>query len=972
MSVLPRVGRKDPGEPAPALSSHKPSRSNGENGWLQGALHAVQKATDAIASLPDFADTEETFVREMAQLLDAEGCATYRWNRYENTLTLSASYQGQVGTDFAKELKTLNHYPQILQVLETRQARQLVRGDRGRPTAEQKYMAKRGIRSMLLLPMVAQDRTLALVQVTESRRQRLFSEQEVIFAQLLTNQTAPAIYNAIIQAATERRLDEQAVLRRASTIIASSLDLQSVLSSVAEQMCQVVDGTSAYICHYDQRQKASTVIAEYVSPHANSKEQVSDMGVSYDVRNEAKFMQDFLAEGQPMLWYADDNDLSQREREHYQQFGGYTVLAVPMRYSSKIIAYAEIWDSRSKRSFNPDEIALVQAISQQAAIAYDNARLHSELEQQAGELAALNRISQAITSTLEFQQTLEIVARNTLKLLGVEAVVIALLDKSERYLRFATVSGDLPDSLNGRRSKLNHSIWGWSVRQSKPLFVPDASTDKRHDPTFDEQSGLKTMSVLCAPLLAKGQTRGAIAAINKRDGKPGKEDMRLLNNIARAASTALENAILYERARREIGERKKAEERLESERQSLADQVSVQTAELRKTNAELAHAVRLKDEFLASMSHELRTPLNAILGIAEGLLDQFYGSLNERQIRSVQLVEHSGRHLLALINDILDVSKIESGELMLEKETVPVSSICAGSLQFIKLAASKKNITVHSEIDEQVTYIQADSRRLKQILINLLSNAVKFTPDHGAVGLQVAGDPENEVAQFTVWDTGIGIAQEDIPRIFRPFVQLDSSLSRQFPGTGLGLSLVKRMTEMHGGTVSVDSAPGRGSRFTVSLSWQSSGASELEAALSRTQLPQSTGLHTSHLVHQPSRTRILLAEDDQINAEIFVQFIESLDYQVILARDGREAVKFNRLERPALILMDIQMPGMNGLEAIQEIRSDKKFDDIPIIALTALAMAGDQERCMEAGANDYMTKPVPLRQLKKVIRSYLR
>jgi len=354
------------------------------------------------------------------------------------------------------------------------------------------------------------------------------------------------------------------------------------------------------------------------------------------------------------------------------------------------------------------------------------------------------------------------------------------------------------------------------------------------------------------------------------------------------------------------------------------------------------------------------------------LLDQFYGSLNERQTRSVQLVEHSGRHLLALINDILDVSKIESGELMLEKETVPVSSICAGSLQFIKLAASKKNITVHSEIDEQVTYIQADSRRLKQILINLLSNAVKFTPDHGAVGLQVAGDPENEVAQFTVWDTGIGIAQEDIPRIFRPFVQLDSSLSRQFPGTGLGLSLVKRMTEMHGGTVSVDSTPGRGSRFTVSLSWQSSGASELEAAMSRAQLPQTTGLHTSQLVHQPSRTRILLAEDDQINAEIFVQFIESLDYQVILARDGREAVKFNRIERPALILMDIQMPGMNGLEAIQEIRSDKKFDNIPIIALTALAMAGDQERCMEAGANDYMTKPVPLRQLKKVIRSYLR
>jgi len=172
--------------------------------------------------------------------------------------------------------------------------------------------------------------------------------------------------------------------------------------------------------------------------------------------------------------------------------------------------------------------------------------------------------------------------------------------------------------------------------------------------------------------------------------------------------------------------------------------------------------------------------------------------------------------------------------------------------------------------------------------------------------------------------------------------------------------------------VSVESSLGQGSRFTVTLPWQPSSASDLEAISGQSQLPQTTGLHTAQLVHQPSRTRILLAEDDQINAEIFIQFLESLSYQVILAKDGREAVNRCREERPTLILMDIQMPGMNGLEAIQEIRSDSRFDDIPIIALTALAMAGDQERCMEAGANDYMTKPVPLRQLKKVIRSYLR
>ena len=947
------------------------SRSNGEVPGLGHELRSLQEAAKIVASTPDSAEAEETFVRVLASFLDADACATYRWNSYENTLSLSASCQRRMGAVFEGEIQDLELYPVFRQVLQKRHAGKLSLAEPKRFLPEYKYMEARGIQNLLLLPMVAQDRALGLVQVRDNRRQHKFTEQKVALAQLLANQTAPSIVNSMMQAETERRLGEQDALRRASAIISSTLDLQSVLNTVAEQMCRVVDGTSAYICRYDQNSKTATIIAEHMSPNANPKERKSDRGVEYDLRQEASFMRDFLTEGQPVVWYADDEDLSQAERKHYEEYGGRSVLAVPMRYASRVIAYAEIWDSRSKRTFEPEEIALVQAIGQQAAMAYDHARLHSELEQQAAELATLNRISRAITSTLELQQTLDIVAANTLNLLGVEAVVIALLDKSERHLRFAAVAGGVSKVLLGQRSELIRSFWGWSVRRSQPLLVTDAKNDDRYDPDFNRQSGLTVRAILCAPLQAKGQTRGAIAAINKQDGELGQNDMRLLANIARVASTALENVILYERARREISERKRAEERLEAERQSLAEQVAAQTAELRKTNSELARAVRLKDEFLASMSHELRTPLNAILGIAEGLQDQFYGPLNDRQIRSIQLVEHSGSHLLALINDILDVSKIESGELLLEVETIFVPAICAASLQFIKLAASKKHIAVHSQIDEQVAHIQADSRRLKQILINLMSNAVKFTPEHGAVGLEVTGDPENGAVLFTVWDTGIGIAKEDIPRLFKPFVQLDSSLSRQFPGTGLGLSLVKRMTEMHGGMASVESEPGKGSRFTVALPWQAPTPIELEEALYGASMPQTAGLQTSQLVHQPSRTRILLAEDDKINAEIFIQFIESLDYQVIWAKDGQEAIDLNRQARPALILMDIQMPGKNGLQAIREVRAQPGFEDVPIIALTALAMAGDQELCIKAGANDYLTKPVPLRKLKKIIRSYL-
>jgi signal transduction histidine kinase/CheY-like chemotaxis protein len=967
MKDLARAVSQDSGEQVRA-----PTKTNGEVPELTPALQALQQAAISVASSPDFAEAEEVFVRELANFMRADGCATYRWDRYENSLSLEAAYQRIEGAAFDDLLQDLNLYPEFIQVLQARQARQLT-FDKIRPSQpEHKFMGERGIQALLLLPIVARDRTLGLVQVPVSLPQRVFTEQEIALAQMLANQIAPAVANILLKRETERRLEEQAALRRANANIASTLDLDSVLVAVAEQMCRVVDGTSAYICRYDDRGKRAVVVAEYISPNANSKEKTADLGVAHDLRHDARFMRGFMKEAQPVVWYADNGDLVDGTRQRTQESGGCSILAVPMRYAYKVFAYAEIWDSRSRRNFDPNQVALVQAIGQQAAIAYDHARLHTELEQKAAELATLNRISRAITSTLEFQATLEIVGANTLNLLDVETVVIALLDKSEQYLHYAAVTGEASKQIQGQRCNLDRSLWGWSVRNSEPILVSDAKRDRRHDPDFDVQSGLQVRSVLSVPLQAKGRTRGAIAAINKRDGTFRKNDLRLLTNIAQSASTALENAILYERARREIEERRIAEQKLDAERQSLAEKVAIQTAELRKANAELEHAVRLKDEFLASMSHELRTPLNAILGIAEGLQDQFYGPLNEKQIRSVQLVEHSGRHLLALINDILDVSKIESGELMLERETISVPSVCAASLQFIKVAANKKYIKVHSQIDDQVTHILADSRRLKQILINLLSNAVKFTPDHGAIGLDVTGDLENEVARFTVWDTGIGIAEEDQPRLFKPFIQLDSSLARQYAGTGLGLSLVKRMTEMHGGTASVESTLGQGSRFTVTIPWQTPEYSDLEEALKRASLPQTTGLHTSQLVHDPTKTRILLAEDDKINAEIFVQFIESLGYQVILAQDGHQAIKLTLQERPALILMDIQMPGMNGLEAIRKVRSQPEIKDIPIIALTALAMAGDQERCLEAGADDYMTKPVPLRQLKKMIRSYLR
>lgn len=420
----------------------------------------------------------------------------------------------------------------------------------------------------------------------------------------------------------------------------------------------------------------------------------------------------------------------------------------------------------------------------------------------------------------------------------------------------------------------------------------------------------------------------------------------------------------------EVSERKRAEIALEKERASLALRVEDRTAELREANAELSRAARLKDEFLASMSHELRTPLNAVLGMSEALQEQVYGPLNEQQLKSLATIEESGRHLLSLINDILDLSKIEAGKLAMDIGTASVSTVCQASLRFIKQVAHKKHLKVSSEFDSAVTTIQADERRLKQILVNLLSNAVKFTPEGGQIGLTVEGNQEERIARFIVWDTGIGISDAHLPKLFQPFVQLDSKLSRRYSGTGLGLALVQRMTAIHKGEVTVESVEGEGSRFIVSLPWSPEGKPQVVRP-NPVYEPDSR-LASPQAIDTASRpAEILLAEDNKINIITMSQYLTRKGYRLTLAENGIEAIRQVQNKKPDLILMDIQMPDMDGLEATRRIRADDSMADVPIIALTALAMPGDRERCLEAGVDGYLSKPVNLKELISTIEACL-
>ena len=397
--------------------------------------------------------------------------------------------------------------------------------------------------------------------------------------------------------------------------------------------------------------------------------------------------------------------------------------------------------------------------------------------------------------------------------------------------------------------------------------------------------------------------------------------------------------------------------------QRKRDAVALQThaEELSRTNAELTHALQLKAEFLAMMSHELRTPLNAVLGITEALEEEIYGPISASQHKALLRITQSGQHLLAILSDILDLAAIEAGKEELSLQLIAIDRLCRSAMQLVQANAQQKNIRLLRSIEQGVEGVRADQRRFTQVLINLLDNAVKFTPAGGTVGLEVTLERAQNHIQFVVWDTGIGIAATDYARLFRPFTQIDGQLSRQYGGVGLGLTLVRQLVDLHGGSIRLESTLGQGSRFTISLPWVAGDNAVVGESMA-----------VEH--HPPSWTRpprIVIADDHEIILQFYTELLSQQGCAVVVARTGEEAVAQVKATQPDIVVMDIQMPKLDGLAAIRHIRADRAVAQVPIIALTALVMPGDRERCLAAGANAYLAKPVSLHTLIATIAAVL-
>ena len=410
---------------------------------------------------------------------------------------------------------------------------------------------------------------------------------------------------------------------------------------------------------------------------------------------------------------------------------------------------------------------------------------------------------------------------------------------------------------------------------------------------------------------------------------------------------------------------------LAQERKSLQIKVEERTKELEKSlvrikdsNLQLENINRHKSEFISSMSHELRTPLNGIIGIADLLHEQLFGELNTKQLSYTEQIVKSADHLLSLINDILDMAKIDAGSMDLTTERIDIKEWIRNTVGIMNTEFRKKHINVHTDISFSRDYIMADIRKCNQIMINLLSNAVKYTPEGSDIFMRIS-DEGSDYIMVEIEDCGIGVKKEDFTRIFDEFYQSDRSRDEQLGGTGIGLALTKRLVEMHGGKIGVKPAKQGGALFFFTLPVTQK---ELGPSCDAREIAQENNLLV--LPATPQK-KILIAEDNQVNASILLDMLNNLDYRTAVVENGQMAIDMIMSCKPDLILMDMEMPVMSGLEATRKIREMPEFADVPIIAITASVTEESKKKQLATGCTDHLSKPIKRKDLLSMISKYI-
>jgi signal transduction histidine kinase len=635
-------------------------------------------------------------------------------------------------------------------------------------------------RSALCVPLHMERAGARGTWTLTGRQPGVFQADDVPLAESVASQVAVALENTLLFRAESERSAHLSLINEVSQAAASILSLDLMLNTVT----QAIQRRFGYL-------RVSIFLVDAAAGVVTTRSQAGAKGDGVQIEYQLRLGEGLVGQAAKESQTKLANDVSRSLG--YLRLGPnadevHAELAVPIRLGSKVVGVLDLRSSEID-AFSRQDLTTMELLADQLSIAIENARLYGEIRQRIEELTTLNKISQAVTSTLDLQETLTLITDHTTRLLGVAATSVVLYDDTNDDLWFAAGSGEGSDYVLGMRMPIGQGIAGWVYQQGQPVMVPDTSKDTRWFGGFDTDSGFNTRSILCVPLQTKGQTIGAIEAINKEDGPFDAEDLRLLTSMAAPAATAIENAQLYDKVRQGM-------------------------RELEEAQAQLVQSARLAavGELAAGVAHEINNPLTSIIGFTRLLLEDL---LPDDPMRiDLETIDREAARTRQIVRALLDFARTSDPVLV----PTDLNDLLEEAVILVCTRSVLAKVTLEKDLSS-LPPVMLDTNQIKQVLVNLLNNAVQAMPDGGRLTIttrlaqrEMNGEYREMVAVY-VSDSGVGIAPKDLERIFDPFF----TTKEVGQGTGLGLSVSYSIVEKHNGRIDVESIPGKGSTFTLLL-----------------------------------------------------------------------------------------------------------------------------------------------------------
>ncbi len=767
--------------------------------------------------------------------------------------------------------------------------------------------------SIIVAPLIYRSKVLGTMTAINRPDQPDFTTSDVDLMMTLANQTAAALANIRLLEESQRRANQLAgaadVARHAVAIVDQDLLLDVTTGLIQKQIG--FSRVGIFLAEADETLSVAAATDDFWSLIPEDYHQPLGEGAI-----------GIAAQTGETIHVVDG--ASDERVYRVGEWLSPSSLSVPIAAGGLVLGVLEVEADVPNAFDNSDRVAL-EIIADQIAIAFQNAELLTEMRSRVEELQLLHDVGFAAASGVRVEETLQAAADALAAKWSDSHVAFLLLDPEDNILHLEAQASPGVDELNLMELELGKGIIGQVAEHGKPILVPDVRQDPRYVRCLP---GI--LSELCVPLITSGEVIGALNVESPKVNAFTADDRRLLSTLAGNLAAFLERARLFE-------EVEAAQAELKQHAQALEE-----------ANKRLQELDRLKSQFLANMSHELRTPLNSIIGFSEVLYDGLVGDMTAEQRDCLNNIRISGEHLLSLINDILDLSKIEAGHIDLNLTTFEVNQLIEEIQATIMPMIEEKSQTLNVALANELPPLTADHVRVRQILLNLLSNAHKFTPEEGKIKLtcRVA---DSSAMLFSVEDTGIGIKPEDQELIFEEFRQVDGSHTREVSGTGLGLAISQRLVEMHGGRIWVESEYGEGSTFSFLL--PVAGPTEEEPSTA-----QEAELHDTRTV--------LIVEDSPQFSNLLSFYLRQEGYEPVHYGRGEGVVEQARKLRPLFITLDLMLPQKSGWEVLQALKSDPQTKDIPVLVVSALE---DGDLALSLGAVDYMVKPVSLEDLQGIL-----